>query len=85
MTFFQEYALLIAVSLPVLVIVAIQVWLFIAGERGTLLLPSSRPFDSIVLAEEQAEDATVEASPMVIRHAAPARQAIAREVEREAA
>ena len=40
MEFFREYALLVAVATPVLVIVAMQVYLFIAGERGTLLLPS---------------------------------------------
>ena len=36
MSFFQEYALLIAVSLPVLVIVAMQVLLFIAEERDSI-------------------------------------------------
>jgi hypothetical protein len=47
MNFIQEYSLLIAVATPVLVIVAIQVWLFMKGERGTLLLPSLRPFPSV--------------------------------------
>ena len=47
MSFFQEYALLIGVATPVAVIVGIQVWLFMKGERGTLLLPSSPPFASI--------------------------------------
>jgi len=40
MSFIEEYGLLIAVSLPVVVIVALQVCLFICGERGTLLLPA---------------------------------------------
>jgi hypothetical protein len=43
MSFFQEYALLIAVSLPVLVIVAMQVVLFIAEERGFILGDSTKP------------------------------------------
>ena len=40
MEFFREYALLVAVATPVLVIVALQVHLFVAGDRGTLLLPT---------------------------------------------
>ena len=49
MNFVQEYALLIAVASPVAVIVGIQVWLHMNGERGTLLLPSLLPFPSIKL------------------------------------
>ncbi len=41
MEFFNEYGLLVAVATPVLVIVVLQVYLFVAGERGTLLLPSA--------------------------------------------
>jgi len=51
MKFIQEYALLIAVATPVLVIVGIQVWLFMTGERGTLLLPSLRRFPSVDIAQ----------------------------------
>ena len=51
MNFIQEYALLIAVATPVSVIVGIQVWLFMTGERGTLLLPSLRRFPSVDIAE----------------------------------
>jgi hypothetical protein len=46
MKFIQDYSLLIAVASPVAVILGIQIWLFMAGERGTLLLPSLRPFPS---------------------------------------
>jgi hypothetical protein len=46
MKFIQEYSLLIAVATPAMVIVGIQIWLFVTGERGTLLLPSLRPFPS---------------------------------------
>jgi hypothetical protein len=50
MDFFNEYALLFAVSLPVVVIVGIQVCLFIiAGERGTGLLPGFDKYPSIEL------------------------------------
>jgi len=49
MNLFTEYGLLIAVATPVTVVVALQVYLFVAGERGTLLLPSLRPYESIAL------------------------------------
>ena len=41
MNFIHEYALLAAVLAPVAVIVAMNVWLALAGERGTLLLPDA--------------------------------------------
>ena len=49
MNFINEYALLFAVALPVVVIVGIQVALFIAGERGTGLLPGLNRYPSIAL------------------------------------
>ena len=66
-TFFQEYGLLVAVAVPVLVIVAMQVLLFVAGERGTLLFPSLKPFESIALAEEDRQPV---AQPMPVAKAA---------------
>lgn len=54
MSFIEEYGLLIAVSLPALMIVTIQVFLFISGERGTLLLPGSTRFEC----DSQAEGAS---------------------------
>jgi hypothetical protein len=36
----QEYGLLIAAATPVLVILGLQVFLFVCGERDTLLLPA---------------------------------------------
>ncbi|HUL55387.1 MAG TPA: hypothetical protein VLT60_00220 [Usitatibacter sp.] len=59
MEFFREYALLIAVAAPVAVIVAIQVFLFALGERGTLLLPSLAPFESVPIEAEPAAEAEV--------------------------
>jgi len=47
MEFFNDYALLFAVSLPVVAIVGMQVFLFVSGERGTLLVPSFKAYPSI--------------------------------------
>jgi len=45
--FLEEYGLLIAVALPPAIVVAINVYLVLVGERGTLLLPSERAFDDV--------------------------------------
>lgn len=45
--FLQEYGLLIAVALPPSIVVAVNVYLVLVGERGTLLLPRERPFDDV--------------------------------------
>ena len=47
MNFVNEYALLFAVALPVVAIVGIQVYLFVCGERGTLLVPGLTSYPSI--------------------------------------
>ena len=44
---FHDYAVLFAVSLPVILIVGIQVFLFVSGERGTLLIPGLQRFPSV--------------------------------------
>ena len=49
MNFVNEYALLFAVALPVVVILAIQAYLFVAGERGTLLVPGFNRYPEIEL------------------------------------
>jgi hypothetical protein len=49
MKFFREYGLLVAVLTPVLVIAGMQVYLFVAGERGTLLFPSLEAYKSIAI------------------------------------
>jgi len=61
MKFIQEYALLIAVATPALVIAGIQFSLFMAGERGTLLLPELRRFPSVDIAEAVKARAPIEA------------------------
>jgi hypothetical protein len=81
MSFIQEYGLLIAIAAPVAVIVAIQVFLFMKGERGTLLLPSLRPYPSVKSAE-----ALPKATQLVVieRRVIPDRRvAVARRVEEE--
>jgi len=42
MNHFNEYALLVAVAVPVLAIVGLNVFLWIGGERGTLLVPTTQ-------------------------------------------
>jgi hypothetical protein len=44
----QEYALLIAVAIPVLAVVGLNAFLWLCGERGTLLLPSLATFPSML-------------------------------------
>jgi hypothetical protein len=66
MDFFNEYALLVAVALPVVVIVGLQVFLFVAGERGTGLLPGLNRYPSIEIRH------AVEAAPQNVVPATPA-------------
>jgi hypothetical protein len=47
MNFINEYALLFAVALPVVVVIGIQVYLFACGERDTLLVPGLNRYPSI--------------------------------------
>jgi hypothetical protein len=42
MNFFNEYALLVAVAVPVLAIAGLNAFLWIGGERGTLVLPATQ-------------------------------------------
>ncbi len=63
MDFLHEYALLFAVATPVVVLVAIQVYLFACGERGTLLLPSLRGFPRIDIGPEVEEEVLTDVSP----------------------
>ena len=41
MNAFNEYALLVAVAVPVLAIAGLNVFLWFGGERGTLMLPTT--------------------------------------------
>lgn len=49
MNFINEYALLVAVVLPVAVVVAMQVYLFLNGERHTLLMPGFGAYPEVVI------------------------------------
>jgi hypothetical protein len=60
MNFIQEFALLIAVGLPVATIVGYNLVLAALGESGTLLLPSLRPYPALELS---APDALAPAMP----------------------
>ncbi len=81
MNFINEYALLFAVALPVAVVVGIQVMLFLAGERDTLLVPGMASYPSIELAKKSGE---VVAMPAASPRAAMA-ESSNDETEREAA
>lgn len=52
----HEYALLAVVATPFLVIVGLNVYLWWGGERGTLLMPSSRNLPSVLEASEAVEE-----------------------------
>jgi len=56
MNYFQEYALLVAVAIPILAIVGLNVYLWWGGERGTLLMPSSQRLPKVLDTLEVAED-----------------------------
>jgi len=79
MSFFTEYALLVAVALPVVTILAIQAFLFACGERGTLLVPGPVRHPSM----ERAGD-TRRAMPAAT-NATVATESSNDEIEREAA
>ena len=47
MNFINEYALLVAVAVPVLAIAGLNVFLALTGETETLLLPFARPYPAV--------------------------------------
>jgi hypothetical protein len=76
MNFFHEYALLVAAAIPVATVVGINVFLMIAGEKGTLLFPSLGRYPSHDIRMDETPSAT---------SGLPASAAANDEVEREAA
>ncbi len=44
MSFFEHYALLIAIAIPVVALVGLNAFLYFGGERGTLMFPSLAPY-----------------------------------------
>ena len=81
MNFFNEYALLIAVALPVVVIVAMEVALFVSGERGTGLIPGFNHYPSIETGKAEMVDQPVRSEAPAITAVEPSND----EVERLAA
>ena len=74
MNFFNEYALLVAVAVPVLAIVGLNVFLWMGGERGTLLMPTTHDRLSMWNAAEAAAKGVTDETPAAtgIAVAAPA-------------
>ncbi|HUL56942.1 MAG TPA: hypothetical protein VLT60_08080 [Usitatibacter sp.] len=61
MDFANTYGLLVAVSAPVSILAGMNVWLYLRGERGTLLLPALGGWPAVPLAAAAAEPAPVAA------------------------
>jgi hypothetical protein len=58
MGFLEEYALMGAIALPIVVVAASNVYLALTGESGTLLLPGPSRFEtraSVAEGEDSAE------------------------------
>ena len=69
MDLFNEYALLIAVATPVVAIVGIQAYLFLNGERDTLLLPGVGDYPAVAFDKT---NATIVNIPVGAKPAVPA-------------
>ena len=65
--FIENYAQLFAVAAPVVTLAAMNLFLALGGERGTLLLPNTGPFEMRLRAAN-----TVPATTAPARPAAPA-------------
>ena len=63
MELFQEYALLIAIAVPVWVIVLVNIALYLTGERGTLLLPWVHDFPPVLVEPPEAQPVEAAALP----------------------
>jgi len=82
--FINEYALLFAVAMPVVAIVGIQVFLFVSGERGTLLIPGLNRYPSIDFQSKSAE-VVMKPTPMPATSAAVVTESSNDDMVREAA
>ncbi len=72
MNFFNEYALLVAVAVPVLAIAGLNLFLWIGGERGTLMLPTTQGRLSAWQAAEAAPAAVTDTTPASVGDVAKA-------------
>lgn len=53
MGFLEEYALLGAIGLPIVIVAASNIYLALTGESGTLLLPGPSRFETVLEAQEE--------------------------------
>ena len=63
MFFPHEIALLVAVGLPIAVVVGVNLILAVTGETGTLLLPTLRPWPSVLTPVDVTPSSTSEPAP----------------------
>ena len=71
----QQYALLVVVVIPVAVVLAMNLFLFLFGERCTLLLPRPSRYPRIELADEPAPQDAIAEPGIVVIEDAPLRKA----------
>ena len=84
MNFVNQYALLFAVAIPVVAIVGIQVYLFLCGERDTLLVPGLNRYPSIAYNKDGGQVAT-QVAPVTFSESAATAEPSNEEMERQAA
>jgi hypothetical protein len=71
----QQIALLVAVAIPVVVVIGMNLFLALFGERGTLLLPRTGRYPRIELENAPAPEAAVEQHGIVVIEEEPLREA----------
>jgi hypothetical protein len=62
----HAYALLVAVSVPVSTLLAMNVWLYLAGERDTLMLPGLRGWTAVEMTPPKAEESAPAPAPAAV-------------------
>lgn len=71
MSLIHEYMLLIAVATPLFALSGMNVFLYMAGERNTLLLPVMRAYPTMDAAPAEAAAPELAAAPAAAIEAAP--------------
>ena len=80
MNYVHEYAQIAAVAIPCLAIVAMNVYLWLGGERGTLVMPSFEALPSLVRPEQLRAPAPImTAAQQAMAKAVPANDVQVRE------
>ena len=62
----HELALLATILAPVAVLTAMHLWLFLGGERDTLLLPAMRAYPSIPVSAQAGSDPVQPPAPAAV-------------------